>query len=120
MTTTRQPESVADCLEALAERVSRGEPAVEPSNYIPAIEPSPVLPLRRDHRKLVLLAAHVADEAADVPENVAERVFRDEELLSLELAKVDPEWTKAQEIAEDAWRDQLEDPPVGRSWWWDE
>ena len=73
-------------------------------------------------RRLAALAAHVSDDAVDVPDAVADRVYAAEESAALELGKLDPDWSKQRQIAEDAWRDQLDDAPRGRSadWGWDQ
>ena len=72
------------------------------------------------HFKLALLAAHVADDATECPESVSARVFAAEESAALWVAELDPDWSKARQIAEDALIDALDDSPRGRSadWEW--
>lgn len=72
------------------------------------------------HRRAALMAAHVAEESADVPDSVSARVFALEEELALELGKITPDWDKQRQIAEDALIDMLDDAPRGRGadWAW--
>ena len=75
---------------------------------------------REMQRRLAVLADRVTAEGADYPEAIITRVIDDELLAESLLSSADPEWTKAQEIAEDAWRDQLDDAPRNRGadWEW--
>lgn len=104
-------DPIAEELAALADRVAHGGPAVVESPYriAPESTPDPAAPIRRDHRRLALLADHVADEAVDLPDAVVSRVFAAEEEASLQLGRLDPAWEKAQDRAEEAWREMLED-----------
>ena len=73
--------------------------------------------VRELHRKLALMAAHVAEESVEVPDALAARVFAAEEEAALQLGKLDPTWEKRRQIAEDAWRDRLDDARGVRSDW---
>ena len=74
------------------------------------------------HAKLALLAAHVADDATECPESVSDRVFAAEESAALWVGKLDPDWDKQRQIAEDALIDMLDDAPRNRGadWGWDQ
>ena len=75
---------------------------------------------REMQRRLSVLADRVTAEGADYPEAIVTRVIDDELLAESLLSSADPEWTKAQQIAEDAWRDRLDDAPrnSGADWEW--
>lgn len=72
---------------------------------------------REMQRRLSVLADRVTAEGADYPEAIITRVIDDELLAESLLSSADPEWTKAQEIAEDAWRGQLDDARSVRTDW---
>ena len=72
---------------------------------------------REMQRRLSVLADRVTAEGADYPEAIITRVIDDELLAESLLSSADPEWTKAQEIAEAAWRDQLDDARSVRGDW---
>lgn len=72
---------------------------------------------REMQRRLSVLADRVTAEGADYPEAIITRVIDDELLAESLLSSADPEWTKAQEIAEDAWRDRLDDARSVRADW---
>ena len=72
---------------------------------------------REMQRRLSVLADRVTAEGADYPEAIITRVIDDELLAESLLSSADPEWTKAQETAEDAWRDQLDDARSVRTDW---
>ena len=72
---------------------------------------------REMQRRLSVLADRVTAEGADFPEAIITRVIDDELLAESLLSSADPEWTKAQEIAEDAWRDRLDDARSVRADW---
>ena len=70
---------------------------------------------REMQRRLSILADRVTE--GDYPEAIITRVIDDELLAESLLSSADPEWTKAQQIAEDAWRDRLDDARGVRSDW---
>ena len=72
---------------------------------------------REMQRRLSVLADCLTAEGADYPEAIITRVIDDELLAESLLSSADPEWTKAQQIAEDAWRDRLDDARGVRSDW---
>ena len=72
---------------------------------------------REMQRRLSVLADRVTAEGADYPEAIITRVIDDELLAESLLSSADPEWTKAQQIAVDAWRDQVDDARGVRSDW---
>ena len=72
---------------------------------------------REMQRRLSVLADRVTAEGADYPEAIITRVIDDELLAESLLSSADPEWTKAQQIATDAWRDRLDDARGVRADW---
>ena len=62
---------------------------------------------RAIQRRLSILADRVTE--GDYPEQLITRVIDDELAAETILSTADPAWTKAQDRAEEAWREMLED-----------